>query len=193
MKNILLAIFIGFFSFTHAQIDTAKTALLIIDIQDFYFPGGDSELIKPEEASLNAKILIDHFRKNKLPVVHVRHNYEPGGSIHLNVKPIDGEKIVSKNAVNCFKDTDLLSYLKQNNIDTLVICGMQTHMCVEAATRASNDYNFKTILIHDACATKDLKFQDKIIKAEDVHFSTLSTLKSYAKITDTKTYIEVKE
>jgi len=73
-------------------------------------------------------------------------------------------------------------YLKSRDIKTLVICGMQTHMCVEAATRAGSDLGFKCILIHDACATRDLKFNDKIIKAEDVHYSTLSALKNYASV-----------
>jgi len=168
---------------------TGKKALLIIDIQDFYFPGGKSALVEPEKAAANAALLLDIFRKNKLPVVHVRHNSEPGGKINNMVKPLPGEKIVSKDAVNCFVGTDLLEYLKTNKIDSLVVCGMQTHMCVEAATRAASDYGFKCIIISDACATRDLRFNDKIIKAEDVHYSTLSTLKSYSQVLSTKEYI----
>ena len=122
-------------------------------------------------------------------VIHIRHNSEPGGEINDIVKPLPSEKIFSKDAVNCFVGTDLLDFLKTNKIDTLVICGMQTQMCVEAATRAASDYGFKCILIHDACATKDLKFGDKIIKAEDVHYSTLSTLKNYAQVISTKEYL----
>ena len=67
---------------------------------------------------------------------------------------------------------------------------MQTHMCVEAATRAASDYGFKCILIHDACTTKDLKFGDKTIKSEDVHYSTLSTLKNYSLVESTKEYLK---
>ena len=108
------------------------------------------------------------------------------------VKPLPSEKVISKDEVNCFLGTDLSEYLKKLKTDTLVICGMQTHMCVEAATRAASDYGFKCILIHDACATKDLKFGDKIIKAEDVHYSTLSTLKNYATILNTDAYLKKK-
>jgi nicotinamidase-related amidase len=61
-----------------------------------------------------------------------------------------------------------------------------------AATRAASDYGFKCILIHDACATKDLKFGEKTIKAEDVHYSTLSTLKSYVQIKSTEEYLNRK-
>jgi nicotinamidase-related amidase len=65
-------------------------------------------------------------------------------------------------------------------------------MCVEAATRAASDYGFKCILVHDACATKDLQYGDRIIKSEDVHYSTLATLKSYAKVESTEDYLSGK-
>lgn len=169
-----------------------KTALLLIDIQDFYFPGGKSALVEPVKAADNASKLLDYFRKEKMLVIHVRHNAEPGGKINDIVKPLPDEKIFSKDAVNCFAGTDLLGYLKSHKTDTLVICGMQTHMCVEAATRAASDLGFKCILVHDACATKDLKFGDKVIKAEDVHYSTLATLKNYSKVESTEEFLKGK-
>jgi nicotinamidase-related amidase len=167
-----------------------KSALLLIDIQDFYFPGGKSALVEPETAAGKAALILGKFRKENKLVIHIRHNSEPGGKINDIVKPVAGEKIITKNDVNSFKGTDLLGFLKSNNVDTLVICGMQTHMCVEAATRAASDYGFKCILIHDACATKDLKFGDKIIKAADVHNSTLATLRSYAVVESTEDYLK---
>jgi nicotinamidase-related amidase len=167
-----------------------KTALLLIDIQDFYFPGGKSALVEPVKAAENAAKLLACFRNEKMLVVHVRHNAEPGGKISDIVKPLPEEKIFSKDAVNCFVGTALLDWLKANKTDTLVICGMQTHMCVEAATRAASDLGFKCILIQDACATKDVKFGDKVIKAEDVHYSTLATLKNYAKVETTSEYLD---
>jgi nicotinamidase-related amidase len=193
MKRIFPLIFLlfSFLPFSYSQDDT--TALLIIDIQDFYFPGGKSELVEPEKAAENAAKLLAEFRKERLPVIHVRHNSEPGGEIQKLVKPIPGEKIISKNEVNCFVGTDLLDYLRSENIKRLVICGMQTHMCVEAATRAAADIGFSCILIKDACATKDLRFDDKLIKAEDVQYSTLSTLRNYAKIESTKEFLEKKQ
>ena len=189
MKRSILSIVILAFVILNISAQTGWKALLIIDIQDFYFPGGRSALVEPEKAAANAALLLERFRKEKLLVVHVRHNSEPGGKINDIVKPLADEKVVSKDAVNCFVGTDLLDFLKIKKIDTLVICGMQTHMCVEAATRAASDYGFKCILIHDACATKDLKFGEKTIKAEDVHFSTLSTLKNYSLVESTGEYL----
>jgi nicotinamidase-related amidase len=191
MKKLLLVISLALFIFNlngYGQ----KTALLLIDIQDFYFPGGRSPLVEPEKAAQNAAKLLDWFREEKYPVIYVRHNSEPGGKINDIVKQLPGEKVFSKDEVNCFIGTDLLDYLKSGRIDTLVICGMQTHMCVEAATRAASDYGFKCILVQDACATKDLKYGDRIIKAEDVHYSTLATLKNYATVESTLDFLKGK-
>lgn len=173
-----------------SDMNSKKTALLIIDVQDFYFPGGSLPLVNPEPASLNAQKILKKFREKNLLVIHVRHNAKSGAGIHANVKPINGEKVISKDYANSFKDTDLLAYLNKNQVKRLVIVGMQTHMCVEAATRAASDLGFECILVHDACATRDLKFKDKVISAEDVHYSTLSTLsRTYAKVLDTKTFL----
>jgi nicotinamidase-related amidase len=189
MKKLFLSTAILFLTIISLWAQSGHRALLIIDIQDFYFPGGKLALVEPEKAAANAALLLKDFRNNNLLVIHVRHNSEPGGKINDIVKPLPSEKIVSKDEINCFLRTDLLDYLKTNKTDTLVICGMQTHMCVEAATRAASDYGFKCILVHDACTTKDLRFGDKIVKAEDVHYSTLSTLKNYATIVSTKEYL----
>ncbi len=191
MKKLLLLLSFVLFIFPFNGFGQ-KSALLLIDIQDFYFPGGKLPLVEPEKAAQNAAKLLDWFRKEKFLVIHVRHNSESGGTINDIVKPLPGEKIFSKDAVNCFVGTNLLDYLKSNKIDTLVICGMQTHMCVEAATRAASDYGFKCILIHDACATKDLKYGDRLIKAEDVHYSTLATLKNYATVESTQEFLKDK-
>ena len=174
----------------HAQeIDKENTALILIDIQNFYFDGGKSELINPDIASKKAARVLDNFRKENMLIVHVRHNYEPGGEIHESVKPMEGEKIISKDEVNAFNGTPLKAYLEKNEIKQLVLVGMQTHMCLEGTTRAAYDLGYKCIVIGDACATKDLKYNERIIKAEDVHYSTLKTLGSYAKVLNTEEFL----
>lgn len=172
------------------QTENGKSALLVIDIQDFYFPGGDMPLYQPEKAAGNAAMIINKFRSDENDVIYVKHNYEPGGAIHKLVIPMDGERIFNKSDVNSFLDTGLNEYLKEHHIDRLVICGMQTHMCVEAAVRAAADLGYECILIHDACTSRDLKFNEHIISAVDVHLSTLSTLSSYAKIMSAEEYLK---
>ena len=190
MKRTLALSMSLFLIISISSSQNGKKALLLIDIQDFYFPGGKSALSEPVKAASKAALLLDQFRKDEMIVIHIRHNSEPGGQINSIVKPLTTEKTISKNEVNSFLGTDLQEYLQKFKIDTLVICGMQTHMCVEAATRAASDLGYKCILIHDACATRDLKYGDKIIKAEDVHLSTLSTLKNYSTILSSEEYLK---
>ena len=76
-------------------------------------------------------------------MVHIRHASSKDSAIHANVKPINDEKVITKNYVNSYRETDLLDYLQQNEITDVVICGMMTHVCVEAAARASADYGFQ--------------------------------------------------
>lgn len=192
MKNLLLILFIVIETFAFSQEKHTQTALVLIDIQYFYYPGGASELYKAKDAGLNAQKLLMHFRKTGQLVIHVKHHVKSKGDIHHDVKPIEDEKIISKNEVNAFKRTDLLEYLTKHNITDLVLIGMQTHMCLEAATRAACDYGFKCTVVEDACTTKDLKFGEHVIKAMDVHYSTLATLESYAKITTVKEYLSDK-
>jgi len=163
-----------------------KTGLLLIDIQDFYFPGGRLQLENPEQAGMNAGLVLEQFRKRDYPVYHVRHNFEPGGDFHKYVKPIDGEKIFSKDQVNAFLDSDLLESLHHDSIQTLVICGMQTHMCLEAAVRAAHDLGFSCIVVQDACATRALQYEELIIPAKSVHYSTIKTLEgNYSRVVST--------
>jgi nicotinamidase-related amidase len=187
-----IAIVLAAFSLPVSAVEESPDmALLLVDIQNFYFPGGRSELVDPEAASSNAQKLLQKFREKKKLVVHVRHNAQQGAEIHKDVSPKEGEKVVSKNHVNCFKDTDLLEYLRKHKIKKLVICGMMTHMCVEAAVRASHDFDFEIILIHDACATRTLTFGDREVSAADVHSSTLSSLnRYYARVLDTETFLK---
>ena len=118
-----------------------KKALIIIDIQNDYFEGGANPLVGSLEASINAKALLKDFREKSLPVIHIQQFSTRAGStffipntkgaeIHENVMPMSGEKIIAKNYPNSFRETDLLKYLKSNNITDLVICGMMTQMCV---------------------------------------------------------------
>jgi nicotinamidase-related amidase len=172
---------------TMSLLQGQKTALLLIDIQDFYFPGGRLQLENPEVAGMNAGLVLDQFRKNDLLVFHVRHNFEPGGNIHQYVKPINSETVISKDQVNAFLQTDLLEMLQADSIEQIVICGMQTHMCVEAAVRAAHDFGFSCLLVSDACATRALQYEEHIIPAKNVHFSTIKSIQgSYARIMTTE-------
>ena len=118
------------------------------------------------------------------------HNAKNKAGFHETVAPKSGEKVFYKNEVSAFNGTELLAYLKEQKIQRLVIVGMQTHMCVEAAVRAAYDSGFECILVEDACATRNLKYKDREVSAQDVHAATLSTLdRTYATVVDTETFL----
>jgi len=178
-------------AYSNPEKKNKKTALLLIDIQNFYFPGGRLPLENPEKASLNSRKILESFRERGRLIVHIKHNAKSGADIHKSVAPLKEEKIISKNYANSFKDTGLLEYLRSHKISHIVICGMMTHMCVEAAARAASDLDFDVILIGDAFATRDLKYGHREIKAMDVHCSTLSSLDGYyAKVLNTEEYLK---
>jgi nicotinamidase-related amidase len=187
---LLLAILSIHTVMSQQKSNSMKTALLIVDIQNFYFPGEGPGLAKAEEASLIAKELLALFREQQQLVVHVRHQAKKGFEIHPSVSPLSSEKVVTKQEVNSFYKTDLLEYLREKGVKRLVIIGMQTHMCLEAAVRAGHDFGFECVVVQDACATKDMKYGEKVVKAEDVHTTVLATLVAggYAKVMDFKDF-----
>jgi nicotinamidase-related amidase len=176
--------------------------LILVDLQNDYFPGGNMELVGIEDATANAQILLNEFRKTKSPIIHIQHiSARPGSTFFLPetygakinkiVTPIDDEIVVVKNFPNSFRGTALLEILEREKIDTLVICGAMSHMCIDATTRAAFDLGFNCIVAEDACATKDLIFKGKTIKASDVHASFMAALSvPYAKVISTIEIIE---
>jgi len=170
-----------------------KTALLIIDIQKDYFPGGKYPLVNPLEAAKKAYMILQCFRESDNPHVHIQHiSLEPdatffvsgdrGTDIHDSVAHFEGEPIVYKHEPNSFLNTNLLELLKSWEIERVVITGMMTHMCVDATARAASDLGFQVIVAEDACATRDLKYGETTIPADLVHKSFLAALRSYGKV-----------
>jgi nicotinamidase-related amidase len=177
-----------------AQAPAADTALVVIDIQGFYFENGSVPLTGSLEAARQARRALDGAREKGLRVIHVRHvptsvkvvdgePADPQYRIRPEVAPAAGEKVIGKQFANSFRETDLLEHLRALGVRRLVIVGMQTHMCVEAASRAAADLGFEVVVLHDACATRPLKFGDRAVPAEMVHAAALAAIQgSYGKV-----------
>ncbi len=168
-----------------------RTALLLIDIQNEYFEGGNMELYHPVEALRKAKLLLEYFREKGLMVIHVQHvnvsedakAFRPnteGIVIHKEITPIPGEKVIVKHRANSFFETTLQEELTLRGIQHMVVCGMMTHMCIDTTVRAAQDYNYKITLIKDACTTKDLFLGDKRVEASVVQETFLAALNSFS-------------
>ncbi len=170
-----------------------KTSLLLIDIQNDYFPGGKMELVRPLEAAKQARELLQCFREHGQHHVHIQHvALKPeatflrpdghGADIHDSVAHFVGEPLVIKHFPNSFRETNLLELLRAEKTERVVITGMMTHMCVDATARAATDLGFQVIVAEDACATRDLKYGDTVIPAEHVQKAFLAALKSYGQV-----------
>lgn len=164
-----------------------NSALVLIDIQQDYFPGGRMEVVGAVEASRTAKSLLDFFRSGKLPIVHIQHiSTRPcatfflpdteGINFHESVLPMPGEKVIKKHFPNSFRDTDLEEYLRSRGISQLVICGMMSHMCIDATVRTAFDKGYQCMVAHDACAARNLSFHGSAILASDVHGAYMAAL-----------------
>lgn len=172
-------------------------ALVIVDIQNDYFPGGAHPLVDPEAAAANAQQLLEAFRAGGEPLIHVQHVWDApdaafmrpgtkGIEIHDSVAPASGETVIQKVNPNSFLDTPLEDELRARGVDHVVVCGMMTSMCVDATVRAAVDLGFEATVAHDACATCDLDFGGETISARQVHGAFLAALgDGYATVTTT--------
>ncbi len=171
-----------------------NTALLLIDLQNDYFPEGRNPLEGSPEAVRQARRLLETFRQRGLPLVHIQHLalsptasfFLPdtaGVQIHPEVQPAPGETVIEKHFPNSFRDTPLLEHLHKLSIEQLVICGMMTHMCVDATARAAYDFGFECQVAQDACATKTLSIAGQTVPAGQVHYAFLAALQAaYASV-----------
>ena len=174
------------------------TALVLVDIQNDYFAGGNMALEGMDAAAANAAKLLAGFRERGLPVFHMRHLSvrpdatffvpgTPGAEVHASVRPAAGESLVEKNFPNSFRGTSLLEQLRGANADGVVIAGAMSHMCIDAITRAAFDHGFKCTVAENACATRALEFGGRTIPARDVHAAFMAALAvPYARIASTE-------
>jgi nicotinamidase-related amidase len=179
----------------------SKRALVLIDVQNDYFPGGKWPLSGIESAADNAAKLLAAARAVGDFVVHVRHEFptadapfftpgSEGSKIHPKVRSQGDEPVVLKHRVNAFRETDLKAILDGHGVEEVVICGAMSHMCVDAGTRAASDLGYKCVVVHDACATRDQEFEGTVVPASEVHAAFMAALQfGYAQLVSTEEYL----
>lgn len=175
------------------------TALVLIDLQQDYFPGGAMELVGAEDAVTQARTLLQAFRTRALPVFHVQHIAKrPGATFflpgtvgvdfHAAVGPLAGETVITKHFPSSFRETTLLENLRALKASRLVFAGMMTHMCVDSTVRAAADLGFECSLAQDGCATKALQFSGGQVDAQQVQLAYLAALNgTFAKVQPAQT------
>lgn len=177
----------------------SKRAILVVDLQNEYWPTGNFPLVGIDAAAANAARVIAHARKQGDLVVHIRHEM-PGGpifvpgsdgaEINAAVLPRGDEPVITKNFPNSFRETGLDDLLKEKGVGETVVIGAMSHMCVDATTRAANDLGYSTVTIHDACATRDLEFDGVTAPAAQVHAALMAALAFlYGEVISTDAFI----
>jgi len=140
-----------------------------------------------ENAASNAQHALELFRARNLPVFHIQHlsNREgaafflpgtDGVEIHECVTPQKGEVIIRKHFPNSFRETSLKERLQGLHVEEVIICGAMTHMCIDTTVRAAFDLGFRSLVVSDACATKDMEYGGVAIEARKVHAAFMAAL-----------------
>ncbi len=164
----------------------AQTALILIDVQQGFDHPKWGRRNNPAAEQYMATLL-QHWREQGQPVIHVRHQSteadsplrpgQPGFDFKPLTHPLPGETVFTKKVNSAFIGTELGSYLQMKNIQQLVIAGLTTDHCVSTSTRMAGNLGFEVILAADACATFDRPDVDGIlIPAEDIHRVHLASL-----------------
>ena len=140
-----------------------KTALLIIDAQVNMF-AEDFPVFKANEILQTLITLIEQARASDTAVIFIRHNGDvgepdepntPGWEIHPALPPFINDIILDKNTPDTFASTLLQKKLDEQGINSLIIAGMQTEMCVQATTLRALELGYQVTVVSDAHTTFD--------------------------------------
>ncbi|CAF2052776.1 unnamed protein product [Rotaria magnacalcarata] len=184
-----------------ADANKTKRALLVVDIQNDYFPGGLWPLCDMDAAADKAARVLEAARTAGDLVVHIRHEFTTtdapffksesvGAQIHPKAQNLKDEYVVVKRYTNSYRETNLKEILDRHGVKQVVICGAMSQNCIDAVTRASFDFGYECVVIHDACATRDLEFNGIPIPAKYVHAAFMAALQfAYAKTVSTDEYL----
>lgn len=171
-----------------SEINAKNTALVLIDIQMDYFTPGKLHIPDGEAAVSQAAAVREWARSKGITIIHIQQQSNPAAPIfaagtpgvefHPKVAPVDGEIVIPKGLPSSFKGTTLQEELSARSIDMLIITGLMTHMCVDSTTREAIHLGYKTIVVSDACATRDLPIAtgEGVLSHKELHRAALTAL-----------------
>ena len=174
----------------------ADRALIVIDVQNDYFPGGACALPGAEAALPNILRLAELARERGEAVVYIQHVTPEGSPVfaegskgcelhgQLDVRPDDPH--FSKSHPSAFQETGLLETLARNGVKALDICGFMTQMCCDTTSREGYQRGYQVRLFSDATAARELEVEGGKIPHDTVHGVSLGALARFAKILKTE-------
>jgi nicotinamidase-related amidase len=146
-----------------------KKALLLIDLQNDYFPGGKFPLWNTAAVLTNVEQAIKAARTKGIPVIHIQHIANPkmgiapffnqgtaGAQIHPRLLAAAPDApIVVKEYADSFVGTKLEETLSGLGVDELLVCGMMTQNCVTHTAISKSAEKYKVSILPDCCTTVD--------------------------------------
>lgn len=139
-------------------------ALVVIDVQCGMFA---DPVMQPHEGEAVVKKiagLIGRARAAGTPVIFVQHDGGDGDALALGsagfeirpeLAPANGETVVVKRFCSAFQATEFATLLTAQEIQRIVVCGMQTEYCVDTTCRSAFERGFEVTLVRDAHTTMD--------------------------------------
>lgn len=136
-----------------------KIVLMVVDVQNALIkehPYNEDRVIE------NIKKLILAARSNTKEVIYVRHNDDndpdftmgtEGWQIYKDIEPEKDEKIFEKQYNSAFHKTELRAYLKEKEVDAIILVGLQTEYCIDATCKSAFDYGYKVIIPEETNTT----------------------------------------
>ncbi|MGJ3246077.1 MAG: cysteine hydrolase family protein [Elainellaceae cyanobacterium] len=160
------------------NLDLTTTALICIDLQSGVFTGeGTLTHVGTDEVLPNAKQVLAAARKATLPIIHFKevHRKEmvdfgreldgtepihcletwPSTDYHAELAPVDGEFAIAKRRYSCFFGTDLEILLRGLKVETLILMGTMTNVCVHYTAVDAHQWDYRIHVIEDCCAGSD--------------------------------------
>lgn len=182
-----------------AGMDIATSAaLVVVDVQQGF---ADAAFWGPRDnpdAEQNIADLVAAWEASGRPVVLVRHTSvagrplaadAPGHAFQPVVADVEPALLVDKTVNSAYYGTpDLHAWLTAAGIEQLVLCGIQTNMCVETTARMAGNLGYRVVLPIDATHTFDLAGPDgTVVPAADLARATAANLHGggFATVTST--------
>jgi nicotinamidase-related amidase len=145
----------------------AKRALIVIDLQNDYFPGGKFPLWNTGKTLENIESAIAKANAQGIPVIIVQHVADgskgiapffnegtAGVAVHPRIlAAAPGAPVVIKHFADSFVATTLESTLSQLGVNELLVCGMMTQNCVTHTAISRSAEKYKVSILTDCCTT----------------------------------------